>query len=64
MPKLLDKPLTRICTRVYTEDLEELDKLAAASGEPRDKLLRTILHTYIQRAGDKVRKRIDALDKV
>lgn len=62
MPKVLAKPVTRVCTRLFTEDLKLLDELAAASGEKRDVLLRNVVHWYCTQAGDKLRQRIDAME--
>lgn len=62
MPKILAKPVTRICTRLYSEDLDLIDELAASAGEKRDVFLRNIVHTYCTHAADKLRRRIDEME--
>lgn len=64
MPRLPDRPLRRICTRLFDEDIDMIDKLADAAGQPRDLFLRTIVHIYCVRAADKIRQRIDASESV
>lgn len=59
MPKLLnEKPLTRICLRVYTEDWEELKRLAS-SDVKRNELARRIIHSYVTQAKDHIRRAVD-----
>lgn len=63
MPKLNDKPLRRVCVRLYDEDCAALESMAAASGEQFNLLLRAAVHSYVTHALDRVRKKIDAMEK-
>jgi hypothetical protein len=54
MPKLSDKPLTRICIRVYADDYNELRRMSGTDRQT-NLLIRTIVQSYVRQMRDKVR---------
>ena len=61
MPQL-DRPMTRVCVRLWAEDCEELQRLAATNGNLTFNLvLRQIVHSYVTQMRAKVRRNLDKL---
>lgn len=63
MPQVTDKPLIRICTRLFAEDLEYLTRMAEATeaGISRDMILRNIVHNYVMQIKSRERARLDSI---
>ncbi len=61
MPAKSEEPLTRLCLRLRTDDLTDLTLLSEASGNPINKLVREIVHSYVVQLRDKRRQNLDQL---
>lgn len=63
MPAPSEKPLSKLCIRIFTEDELALRELAAASGGSvaMNTLIRSIIHNYIVQMRDIQRKNIDKI---
>lgn len=59
MPRLTDRPTTRITVRIFTDTHEELKRMATPDLE-YNALIRQILHQYVVHARDLARRKIDA----
>jgi len=58
----LDKPLTRVCIRLWADDYEKLRRVCEAQGDlGLNMVIRTIVHDYVMRLNDRERKAIDAI---
>lgn len=56
-----DKPLVRICVRVFEDDYAKACKVAQARGVPVNVIIRECLHSFILRLNDLERKAIDGI---
>lgn len=63
MPVIDDKPLARICVRIFQEDYDYVRLMASArSGSvSANEIIRTILHNYVTQLRANERERIDQL---
>jgi hypothetical protein len=60
MPKITDKELVRISPRIYLEDAERL-KLLSTPNTSVHKIIREVLHTFLDSSFDRLRTRIDKI---
>jgi hypothetical protein len=56
-----DRPLERICVRVYKADYEKACRVAAATGTTVNVIIREALHSYMLHLNDLERKSLDTL---
>lgn len=63
MPAPSEKPLARICVRIWQDDYLRLRQVSAAAGDVGlNLLIRTIIHSYITQLDALERRNLDALD--
>jgi hypothetical protein len=58
-----DRPLTRICVRVFKADYDKACDVAAARGVPVNEIIRQALHTVILHLNDLERKALDTTER-
>lgn len=64
MPKISEKPLTRVCIRVWKEDYDKLREVSEASNDIGVNLLiREIVHNYVKNLRDRERQNLDRLGR-
>ena len=56
-----DRPLERICVRVFASDYTKANEVARAMGVPVNVIIREALHNYLRHLTDLERKAIDTL---
>jgi hypothetical protein len=62
MPKISDEPLKVIQIRIFAKDDQRLKTLFGGSGVKINKILRTLIRTFLNQTEAKVQARIDAED--
>lgn len=62
MPKISEKPLKIIQVRIFDEDDKRLDALCSAKLS-KNRLIRTIIHTYLGSIEATIDKQIDKLEE-
>lgn len=63
MPQVFDKPLARICVRVYDEDYKYILEMAASSNVSANLIIRNIVNSYVKSLRDRERTRMDQLNQ-
>ncbi len=65
MPQITDRPLTRVCIRLWKDDYEKLRLVSQASGETGlNHLIRTIVHSYVTQLNAIERRNLDKLGPI
>jgi len=59
MPAKSETPLTRLCLRLRSDDLEVLENMGAASGTNLNLLVREIVHKFVINLQDLRRRHLD-----
>jgi predicted DNA binding CopG/RHH family protein len=59
MPAKSETPLTRLCLRLRSDDLEVLENMGAASGTNLNLLVREIVHKFVINLQDFRRRSLD-----
>lgn len=62
MPQVFDKPLARICVRVYAEDYNYILEMASASDVSANLIIRNIVNSYVKNLRDREREKIDQIE--
>lgn len=62
MPVIDEKPLTKICLRIFQEDYDYIRQMAGArQGVSANEIMRTIMHNYVKQLRAVERDNIDRL---
>ena len=65
MPLISDKPLKRVCIRLWEDDYDAIQRLANEGSETStNEIIRTIVHNYVLRMKDLERRKLDAIQPV
>ena len=56
-----DRPLIRICHRVFADDYRIAQQVAAARNVPVNVIIRECLHTFVKHLNDLERRTIDSI---
>lgn len=57
-----DRPLERICVRVFKSDYDKAQQVAQARGVPVNHIIRECLHSFILHLNDLERKSLDTIE--
>lgn len=61
MPQIFDRPLARICVRIFADDYKYILEMADASDVSANLIIRNITSNYVKNLRDKERVKIDQL---
>jgi hypothetical protein len=60
MPRISEKPMTRLHVRIWAEDKLALDQMFGNSDLTRTRAIRDIIHEYVKHARAKAQTEIDS----
>lgn len=63
MPAKSEKPLERICARVFADDMDHIRKIANSEGVGQNRIIREIISKYVTHSRALERQKLDQITR-